>query len=236
MMDVAVDIFRGTSRFTDRGEGRMTWHAFSFGQHYDPDRVGFGPMVCHDEHLLAQGRGFPTHAHRGIDIVTWVVAGALTHTDSLGSPGSPGTTLTPGSVGVLSAGSGVEHSEIAASPATRFVQVWLPSDASEQPSYAVRPVDLSADGFSPAVAVGAAALRVARLDAGEEVSVPQAPLRHLFVSSGALLRNSLAEPLQAGDAFAITGDDVISVTAAVPTELLLWTFDEVTGGDPNDRT
>lgn len=197
----------------------MTWHAYSFGQHYDPDRVGFGPMVCHDEHLLASGRGFETHHHRGVDIVTWVVAGALEHRDSLGGT----ATLSPGSVGVLSTGSGVDHSEIAAAPATRFVQVWLPS-GSEETSYAVRPVPLTDGEFVPAVGIGESAFSVAQLPAGAQVTLPQGALRHLFVASGALLRSSLAEPLQAGDAFTIRGEDEVSVGAAVPTQLLLWTF------------
>lgn len=206
----------------------MTWHAFSFGSHYDPDRVGFGPMVVHDEHLLATGQGFETHHHEGIEIVTWVLSGALTHTDSIGAT----SELRPGSVGILSAGSGVEHSEIAAAPATRFVQVWVTADAEHisgadrSPAYAVVPAAL-ADGAFTVVAepTSTATFSVVRLAANEEVTLPEALLRHLFVASGALLRNSLAEPLAAGDAYEITRTDApVTVTAGVPTELLLWCF------------
>lgn len=206
----------------------MTWHSFSFGSHYDPDRVGFGPMVVHDEHLLAAGQGFDTHHHERVEILTWVLTGALTHRDSTGTT----SELRPGSVGILSAGSGVEHSEIAAAPQTRFVQVWLDGEAEASPSYAVVPVafDDGATGFTEVAAPAAgASFAVARLAAGETVVLPEAALRHLFVASGALLRNSLAEPLGAGDAYEITDADgstkeTVAVTAGVPTELLLWSF------------
>ncbi len=61
--------------------GRATWHAFSFGSYYDPDRTNFGAMVCHDEHLLAVGQGFTDHPHEGVDIITYVVSGAVAHED-----------------------------------------------------------------------------------------------------------------------------------------------------------
>lgn len=202
----------------------MTWHSFSFGSHYDPERVGFGPMVCHDEHLLGAGQGFEQHHHEGLEILTWVVSGALAHTDSLGGTAE----LRPGEVGLLSAGSGVEHSEIAAAPQTRFVQVWLTAeDLTRPPSYDVVPVDLAAGSFTEVARPRSdAVFAVARLEAGETVTVPGAPRRHLFVATGALLRSSLAEPLAAGDAFVITQDspDPIEVAAGVPSDLLLWSF------------
>lgn len=205
----------------------MTWHAFSFGSHYDPDRVGIGPMVVHDEHLLAGGQGFETHHHERLEIVTWVLSGALAHTDSTGTT----NVLRPGSVGILSAGSGVDHSEIAAEPQTRFVQVWLTAEETARaPSYAVSPVDL-VDGSFVEVAAPRPGARfaVARLRAGDSVTLPEARLRHLYVASGALVRNSLAEPLAAGDAYEITAgsdaEDPVTVAAGVSTELLLWSFD-----------
>lgn len=207
----------------DRGPGRATWHSLSFGEHYDPDRLRIGPMVCHDEHLLGAGKGFETHRHEELEIVTWVVSGAVTHVDSLGSD----ATLTAGGVGHLRAGAGVTHSEMAAAPQTRFVQVWLtPDEAGLTPSYASREVDLSQGGLIEVIRPTATAvLSVARLAAGESVTVPTAPLRHVYVAAGALLRSSLAEPLTQGDAFVISGDDAlteVTVQAAVDTELLVW--------------
>ena len=119
---MTVEIRRGSTRFVEREAGRVTRHSFSFGAHYDPARLGFGPMVCHDDHLLGPGRGFDTHRHSGLEIVTYVVSGSLRHTDSTGA-----TSVVPaGSVAVLSAGAGVEHSEVATDEGPcRFVQVWL---------------------------------------------------------------------------------------------------------------
>ena len=242
MMPVTTEIRRGNARFTTREPGRLTRHALSFGPHYDPERLRIGTMVCHDEHVLGAGRGFTTHAHADLEIVTWVLAGGLDHRDSLGTE----QRLGPGSVAVLSAGSGVEHSETAApGEACRFVQAWLvPDEAGRTPRYSaarVEPAALAgglltvASGSDAAarVPVGSAGadLAVARLEAGEQLRLPpvrqDAVVRHLYVSTGALLRFSLAEPLAAGDAFTSVGpleDPEVAVVAAVPTELMVWTF------------
>jgi len=223
-MDVSVEIRRGTKRFADRSVGRITWHSFSFGSHYDPDRTGFGPMVCHDEHLLAAGQGFDTHHHERLEIVSWVVSGAVEHRDSTGAT----TVLRPGEVGHLCAGSGVEHAEHAAEPQTRFIQVWLAEETGESrpPAYDVRRADLDAGAFTEVLRPRTdAVLWVADLAAGDQVTLPDGRLRHLFVASGALARSSLAEPLAAGDAFEITEETApVTVAAGVPTQLLLWTF------------
>ncbi|HEU4567440.1 MAG TPA: pirin family protein [Marmoricola sp.] len=223
---MTVEIRRGSSRFLDRMVGRATWHAFSFGEHYDPDRLRFGPMVCHDEHLLGDGHGFATHRHEELEIVSWVVQGALRHEDALGSA----ATLTPGMVGHLTAGSGTSHSELAAAPQTRFVQVWLvPDEPGRTPAYSVADVDLEPGRLCEVLRPTASTVfSVARLEAGQSVTIPAAPLRHVYVASGALLRSSLAEPLGQGDAFLIDSRDggeetaEVEVAAAVPTELLVW--------------
>jgi redox-sensitive bicupin YhaK (pirin superfamily) len=235
-MSVTVEIRRASARFITRAQGRDTRHAFSFGEHYDPEQVGFGPMVCHDEHSLGGGRGFPEHEHRDTEIVTWVLDGALEHSHTAGSASHTGR-LEPGSVQVLSAGSGVSHAEIAATGVgiTRFIQVWLtPDETSTPPSYVVAPVSVEPGTWTPVasgheaaparVGTASASFLVARLDAGGSITLPDAPRQHLFVARGALVRSSLADPLSAGDAFLITDHPGIEVTAAVPTELLLWTF------------
>lgn len=195
----------------DRSAGQATWHAFSFGSFYDPANVAFGPMTCHDEHLLAEGKGFSEHHHAGIVAVSWVLSGAVAHTDSLGSS----HVLRPGEVGVLATGDGVSHAEIAAAPATRFVQVWLTGSAGE-PSYTVSeaPVTVLGSRFS-----------VYDLTSGEGARLPSGPLVHVYVATGALLRSSLAEPLAAGDAFLVRDEDGLRVTAAVDTQLLVWELD-----------
>jgi redox-sensitive bicupin YhaK (pirin superfamily) len=234
MMPVTVEIRRASDAFVTRERGRLTRHGFSFGPHYDPDNVAFGAMVCHDDHLLSGGQGFADHSHVDVEIVTWVLRGALTHTDSA----HPGGTVGPGTVQVLSAGSGVVHAETVApdAGATRFVQVWLtPDRLGTTPSYAVAPVSLPdgelvpvASGHDPEAAVrlgtAGATFSVARLPAGRTLALPDAPRLHVYVGTGALVRSSLARPLAEGDAFRFTDASGVEVTAAVPTELLVWTF------------
>ncbi len=218
-----MEIRRRSSRFAERAPGRLTQHSLSFGDHYDPDRLRIGPMVCHDDHLLAEGQGFASHRHSGLEIVTWVLSGAVEHT------GPDGRQLVEaGSVAVLSTGDGVEHAEVAARPQTRFVQVWLTADTAQppaRPSYVVTPVDLPPGELVPVARPRpGAAFAVARLGARQSLTVPAADLAHVYVATGALGRFSLAEPLAAGDAFVSTEDGPHQVTATVPTELLVWTF------------
>ena len=217
-----VEIRRGTDRFVDRAVGRRTLHAFSFGAWYDPERVSFGPMVCHDDHLLGSGQGFETHRHSDQVIVSWVVSGALTHTDSTGGT----AVLAPGQVGVLHAGDGVEHSEVAAAPQTRFVQVWLtPPSPGGPTSYDVVDAPAGTGSFLEVVRpVPGATFWVCRLEPGQTVTTPAAPKVHVVVARGALLRSSLAEPLHVGDAFLFTDRPPFELTAGVDTELLCWTF------------
>ena len=217
---VAVSIRRGTDRFVDRAPGRLTSHGFSFGKWYDAEHVHFGPMVCHDDHLLRVGTGFPPHEHAGLDVVTWVLSGALSHDGPSGA-----ARVEPGQVAVLHTAAGVTHSEVADAPQTRFVQVWLTASESGEPSYDVSTPAL-VDGTLVTVAEPqpGAVFAVARLTAGQTLTVPSSPLTHVFVGRGALLRSSLAEPLQDGDAFLFTGEPAHEVTAGVPTELLVWSF------------
>ena len=235
-----MEIRRSSDRFAERAEGRLSRHGFSFGEHFDPDRLAFGPMVCHDDHLLGPGRGFEEHPHEELEIVTWVVSGALEHRGDTGTA----VVLGAGECGVLSAGSGVRHAELAGtgSPGSpggpaRFVQVWLRPDSPDLPPAYARTtttagpgdglVRVAGDG-GLALGVAGAALDVARLGAGETLTLPAAPRVHVFLTSGALLRSSLAEPLAAGDALCVTADEAgptsYEITAAVPTEVLVWSL------------
>ncbi len=242
MMPVTMQIRRGTARFTTREPGRSTRHSLSFGEHYDPGRLRIGPMLCHDEHVLGAGRGFERHPHEGLEILTWVLEGVLQHEDSLGTHHH----LRRGDVAVLSAGSGVEHSELAVGGPCRFVQAWLrPDDGSSPPSYAcaspdaaalagrLRTVASATDGAAPVqVGTAGATLQVARLAAGESVVLdpvegPAGSTRHVFVAAGALTRFSIVEPLEAGDAIVVEDAErqpPARLVAAVPTELMVWTF------------
>jgi quercetin 2,3-dioxygenase len=217
---VAVAIRRGTDRFVERLPGRLTAHAFSFGADYDPAHVRFGPMVCHDDHLLRSGEGFPPHDHSGLVVVSWVLSGALRHDGPTGPQ-----RVEPGQVAVLRTGAGVTHSEVADAPQTRFVQVWLAVTEPEEPSYDVTTPELpSGELVRVAEPQPGAVFSVAHLHANQALTVPSAPLTHLFVGRGALLRSSLAEPLQDGDAFLFTDEPAHDLTAGVPSELLVWSF------------
>ncbi|WP_170866931.1 pirin family protein [Nocardioides lianchengensis] len=222
---MTVEIRRASARFTERASGRATQHSFSFGNHHDPERLRFGPMVCHDDHLLTAGEGFDTHRHSGVAIVSWVVSGGLAHT-GVGDP----LVVAPGQVAVLQTGDGVdhpavEHSEVAAEPRTRFVQVWLATDEPPAPSYDVStPVLLPGALTEVAAPLPGARFSVARLGIGDTVELPAAGRVHAYVATGALTRSSLAEPLVAGDAFEMVDHPAVSVTAAVPTDLLVWAF------------
>lgn len=219
MMPVSSEIRRGTDRLVQREAGRLTKHSFAFGAAYDADNLAFGPMVCHDDHLLATGQGFDTHRHSGLVVVTYVVSGALDHT------GPDGTTrVEAGSVAVLRTGDGVEHSEVAAAAQTRFVQVWLRDDAPpDTPSYDVTTGDELGAGVVEALP--GARMQVLRLADGDTGTIPAAPLTHVYVARGALLRSSMAEPLHEGDAFRFTDEPAHQVTAGVDSVLLVWGFD-----------
>ncbi|WP_164519585.1 pirin family protein [Nocardioides ferulae] len=231
---MVVEVRRGSSRFISRLDGGQTRHSFSFGEHYDAERVRFGPMVCHDEHHLAGGKGFEAHSHSDVEIVTWVLTGALEHGDDRGTADSS-ARVEPGTVQVLDSGPGVTHREVAVADVgpTRFVQVWLSRDVpATEPSYSLAAAPLEpgvltvvagAGGAVPLRTPGAT-FRVARLEGGQTLTLPDEARQHVFVARGALLRSSLAEPLAEGDAFLITDDPGRQVTAAVPSELLVWSF------------
>jgi redox-sensitive bicupin YhaK (pirin superfamily) len=211
MMPVSVEIRRGIDRLVERNEGRMTRHSFAFGEAYDPDNLRFGAIVCHDDHLLGDGQGFDTHTHSGLVIVTYVVSGAVTHTGPTATE-----TLPAGTLAVWRTGDGDEHSEVAAAPQTRFVQTWLVDDEPPAaPSFTV------VDG-AEVEALPGARLTVVRLTDGETATLPAAPRVHVYLARGALLRSSLAEPLQEGDAFRFVDEPAYAVTAAVDTDLLVW--------------
>jgi redox-sensitive bicupin YhaK (pirin superfamily) len=228
-VSVSVVVRRALGRFLTRAVGRQTRHSFSFGSSYDPERVAFGPLVALNDDLLGRDAGYPEHEHSDLVIVTWVVTGCLEHRDPSGTTRQPA-----GRLAVTATGSGTTHSERAAGEVTRFVQMWLTPDApGGDPRREVSTPDLTRPGWVTVAGDGAltlgiagATLELADLDAGETISLPEAPRAYVFVVSGALIRSSLAEPLATGDAFEITesAGRGLSVTAAVPTQLLAWSF------------
>jgi len=223
-VSVTVVVRRGLDRFVTREPGRQTRHSFSFGTSYDAERVAFGPLIALNDDLLGTGSGYDAHEHADVVLVTWVVSGALTHTDESGT-----STQPAGELAVTRAGTGITHSEHAGA-ATRFVQAWLtPGAPGGEPERLTTTPDLSGGDLVPVaeendLGVPGATLFLADLPAGTTLALPVAPMRYVFVVTGALVRSSLAEPLSAGDAFEISDERDIQVTTAVPTLLMVWTF------------
>jgi redox-sensitive bicupin YhaK (pirin superfamily) len=225
-------VYAGSARTSETVKGRLTRHSFSFGPHYDPANLGFGPLVCHNDDLLepAPGlvAGYPEHPHTELEIVTWVLEGALVHTDSTGTS----HVVEAGRAQVLSAGTGIRHSEVAdaGSGRCRFVQAWLvPSAPGASPSYVLGEAPPSSSGLVEVaggsglpVGTTGARLLLARLGVGDAVELPDDPRQHVFAATGAVSVGDVA--LAAGDALRITDEPGHHVRATEPTELLVWTF------------
>lgn len=216
-MSAPVELHRSADRARTVTPGVETLHSFSFGAHYDPANTGHGLLVAHNEDRLAPGGGYPDHPHRDLEIVTWVLSGALRHEDSAGRRG----LVEAGSVQRVSAGSGIRHAEwndAATGPRARFVQMWvLPDRAGTEPSYAqaAAPEDgwvtlasgLGGGGREALVGLGAsAALHLSRLAPGGSVVLPAAPHLHVFVAGGSVDLEG-AGRLGSGDAARLTGAD-----------------------------
>jgi redox-sensitive bicupin YhaK (pirin superfamily) len=220
------------SRFRTSAEGRTTWHSFSFGRHYDATNVGFARLVALNDEHLPPGTGYPDHPHADLEIVSWVLEGALRHTSTVGS-----AVVGPGQVQRLSAGSGVVHSEVADGAAhTRFLQAWVrPDEPGLQPGYleahagqgaGSQPgwtclADGDGRGVVPLASRGTT-LHVGHLTASQGLALPDAPLLHLQVTRGRLLvgERTLAD----GDAARLLDEGERPVTAEGDAEVLVWGF------------
>lgn len=213
-----IDVRRGSDRYEggDPAAGITTRHAFSFGPHYDPDNLRFGPVLACNEESLAPGAGFDEHPHSHTEIVTWVAEGELTHRDATGAA----TLVRAGDVQHLCAASGTRHVERNDGPGPlRFVQMWLATaDPAGEPSYAL--VRGIADSTPYAVPAAGAVLHVRRPAAGERVAVPAAARVYLHVVRGDLRLDG--EELAPGDSARITGEGELELVAGSPAEVLIW--------------
>lgn len=234
-MTSPVEIRRGLSRFQTRLDWLDSRHSFSFANHWDPANQGHGLLLVSNDDCVAPGTGFQTHAHRNMEIITWVLRGVLEHRDSEGHQG----VIQPGLAQRMSAGRGIWHSEINPSQKdpVRFIQMWVPPDVKDiDPGYEQMNVSQNlASGEWIPLATGKASLPsairihqrdatlwVGRLKAGKSITLPASPWGHLFVATGeaSLEGESL---LKEGDAARLTGDVPRRLTAgSEEAEVLYW--------------
>lgn len=226
-MPMAVLMYAGSQRFRTESSDRETWHSFSFGPHYDPANIAFGPLTALNDEQLGSSAGYPDHGHTDVEIVTWVVEGALRHTDDTGT-----TVLGAGTVLAQSAGSGIRHAEVADGRPTRFLQTWLrPDTAGGAPSCAATLAPETEAGLVEVVGpdalpvgVRGARLVVGTVQAGAVLPLPDAARHHIFVASGTLLLPGRSG-VEANDGDAIRMiDDHGTLTATTTTRLMVWSF------------
>jgi redox-sensitive bicupin YhaK (pirin superfamily) len=225
-------------RADERGGGKEGWldsrHTFSFGHYYDSKHMGFGPLRVINEDRVAPGSGFDTHGHRDMEIISYVLEGALEHKDSLGT----GSVIRPGDVQRMSAGTGIRHSEFnpSTSEPVHFLQIWLlPDQAGLAPGYEQKNFSnaekhgglrlvASRDGREGSVRIHQDAdIYASLLDAGDEVAqaLPAGRKAWVQVTRGAMDVNG--RRLAAGDGAAIEGEPRVGIVAAIDgVEFLLF--------------
>ncbi|VXB70773.1 putative Quercetin 2,3-dioxygenase [Burkholderia sp. 8Y] len=224
-------------RSNERGHANHGWldsyHSFSFADYHDPQHVHFGALRVINEDRVAGGQGFGTHGHRDMEIVSYVLEGALAHRDSMGN----GSTIRPGDVQRMSAGTGVRHSEFNGSPTetAHFLQIWIIPDApGGAPGYEEKrfPDDekrgrlrviASPEGVEGSVKIGADARIFAGLfDGGEraEFDVPAGRRVYVHVARGTVSVNG--EALAAGDAAKIEDIAKVTIDGGEQAEVLLF--------------
>ena len=228
-----ITVRKAADRFHSQIGWLDSWHTFSFADHYHPDWLGFSSLRVINDDTVAPGQGFGEHPHRDMEIITYVLSGALKHQDSSGGGG----VIRPGDVQRMSAGSGVVHSEYNASSAepVHFLQIWIvPDTRGIPPRYEQR-------NFPPAERRGKFRLLAAKggrdgsvdihqdaglwgalLDGDEKISFELRPSRKawLHVARGSLQLNGMQ--LEAGDGAAITDERLLQLEGGRDAEVLLF--------------
>ena len=210
-----------------------TYHTFSFDQYYDPRYMGFRDLRVINEDFVAAGRGFPKHGHRDMEIITYILEGALKHEDSMGN----GSVIRPGDVQRMTAGTGVRHSEQNASDQDRvhLLQIWiLPNTVGLEPGYEQKAFTederrgrlrliASEDGREGSVLVHQdVSLFASVLPAGEEVehTMDQSRYAWIQVARGAVEVNG--EKADHGDGLVVAGESSLRIRAQEDAEVLLF--------------
>jgi redox-sensitive bicupin YhaK (pirin superfamily) len=221
----------------DRGHADHGWlntyHSFSFADYHDPAQVGFRALRVINEDRVTAGMGFGTHSHRDMEIVTYVLEGALEHKDSLGN----GAILRPGEFQRISAGTGIRHSEFnpSAKEPVHFYQIWLlPAAAGIQPGYEQKAFSddekrgtlrlvASPDGAKGSLTIHQdAGVYLSTLDRGASVRHEIAPGRHAWLQ---ILRGQVsagAAVLETSDGLAVSNESELTIVAEQPAEIMLF--------------
>jgi hypothetical protein len=226
-----------TRRAEDRGHANHGWldsyHTFSFGSYYDPHHLGFSNLRVINDDTVAPGGGFATHGHNDMEIISYVLDGALEHKDSMGN----GSVIRPGDVQRMSAGSGVTHSEYnhSSSDPVHFLQIWLePNALGVEPGYDQTHFALedrrgrfvlfvSPDGRDGSIATHQEALLYGTLlEAGDELGYPLDAGRRAYVhvARGSVSVNG--EVLNTGDGLAIAEHEELRFAGIEAAEVLLF--------------
>ncbi len=221
----------------ERGHANHGWldsyHTFSFADYYDPKHMGFRHLRVINEDRVKPGAGFPAHSHRDMEILTYILEGALEHSDSLRN----GSVIRPGDLQRMSAGTGVTHSEYnhSLSQPVHLLQIWIvPERTGLKPGYEQRAFKLdemrgtwrlisARDGRDGAVTIHQDVnVYATRLAPGDRLTYRLKPGRHawLQVARGGVMLSGV--PLQAGDGAAVSDETVFDVSASDLSEVLLF--------------
>ena len=215
-----------------------SWHSFSFAEYFDPDHVHWGPLRVINEDRVAAGQGFGTHGHRDMEIISYVLEGALGHKDSMGNV----ETITPGEVQRMSAGTGVTHSEFNYDSAgtTHFLQIWiLPERTGIEPGYEQKRFDdsekrgrlrlvVSPDGDDGSVTIHQDARMYAGLfdgDGSAELAIAPGRLAYVHLVRGTATVNG--RDLGAGDALLYRDEPDVRIERGQGAEVLVFDLPEL---------
>jgi redox-sensitive bicupin YhaK (pirin superfamily) len=210
-----------------------TYHTFSFAGYYDPQHIRFRSLRVMNEDWVAAGQGFGTHPHENMEIVTYILEGALEHKDSMGN----GEVLRPSEFQRMSAGTGITHSEFNPSKdePVHLYQIWLlPSQKGLEPSYEQKAFDkagrknrwqvvASPDGRDGSLTIHQdAVIHLADLDAGAKLDYPLGPKRHAWLQVLRGTANLNGHVLSAGDGAAFSDEPGLSLTTNSSAEVMLF--------------
>jgi redox-sensitive bicupin YhaK (pirin superfamily) len=221
----------------ERGATRLQWldsrHTFSFGDYYDPNQTGFSVLRVINEDRVAPAGGFPSHGHRDMEIVTYVLEGALEHRDNLGNH----SVIPAGDVQRMTAGTGIIHSEFNPSPAepVHFLQIWiLPATAGLKPGYEQKTLGknpargrmrlvAAPPGSDGALGINQdARIHIGTFDAGQSATVQLGQGRRAYVHIARGKMNVGGVDCGEGDGVRVSGERAVELRAAAQSEVLFF--------------